>query len=92
MVAGTPTPTARLAAGYLDRNQGAARTDENGQPLLQVVVRPDAGAAQRTELATRLIRLSAGPNFQKDMEALITAQLNQLEGSGQHRREAGLRG
>lgn len=71
-----------------DRNQGAARTDENGQPLLQVVVRPDAGTAQRTELATRLIQLSAGPNFQKDMEALITAQLNQLEGSAQHRREA----
>lgn len=70
-----------------NRSQGETRTDESGRPLLQVVVTPDAGTAQRTELATRLIRLSAGPNFQKDMEALITAQVSQMEGSGQHRRE-----
>ncbi|MDQ1153930.1 DUF2059 domain-containing protein [Brevundimonas sp. SORGH_AS_0993] len=68
--------------------QEARRTDANGEPLLQVVVRPDPDRARRTELAQRLIRLSAGPNFQKDMDAMIASQIAQLETSGQNRREA----
>lgn len=68
--------------------QTAPRRSATGEPLLQVVTRPDPALVRRTELAERLIRLSAGPNFQKDVDALIEAQIGQLEAGGQNRREA----
>jgi uncharacterized protein len=51
-------------------------------------VAQDRGLAQRTALAERVIRLSAGPNFTKVMEAMIAEQLAKADAEGQGAAEA----
>lgn len=51
-------------------------------------VAQDAGLAQRTALAERLIRATTGPNFSKSLEGLISEQLAALETAGAGREEA----
>ena len=52
------------------------------------VAAQDRGLAQRTALAERVIRLSAGPNFTKVMEAMIADQLAKADTEGQGAEEA----
>ncbi|MEN5363663.1 DUF2059 domain-containing protein [Brevundimonas intermedia] len=48
------------------------------EPLL--AVRTDEGLARRSDLARELIGLSAGPNFAKEFERSITAQMDKIGG------------
>lgn len=52
------------------------------------VAAQDRGLVQRTALAERVIRLSAGPNFTKVMEAMIADQLAKADTEGQGAEEA----
>lgn len=52
------------------------------------VAAQDRSQAQRTVLAERVIRLSAGPNFTKVMEAMIADQLAKADAEGQGAEEA----
>lgn len=68
--------------------QAQARTDERGEPLVQVVTTQDAGTARRTELALRLIRVGVGANFAKSLEAMVTTEMADLEAKGAPPEEA----
>lgn len=53
-----------------------------GEERLQVVVRPDEGLARRSVLARELINLSAGPNFMKEFEQVMSEQLDGITQKG----------
>ncbi|WP_428063909.1 DUF2059 domain-containing protein [Brevundimonas sp.] len=58
------------------------RIEVRREPLL--VVRQDDGLARRSSLARELIALSAGPNFAKEIERSIGAELEKIgEGQGE---------
>ncbi|WP_293828264.1 DUF2059 domain-containing protein [uncultured Brevundimonas sp.] len=71
------------AAQSQDQTQGEGpRVEVRREPLL--VVRQDDGLARRTGLARELIALSAGPNFAKEIERSIGAELEKIgEGQGE---------
>ena len=49
---------------------------------VQPAAAQDAGLAQRTALAERLIRATAGPSFTKSLESLIGEQVSAIEAAG----------
>ena len=75
------------ATGAAAQSQGQAQSEDprievRREPLL--VVRQDDGLARRSSLARELIALSAGPNFAKEIERSIGAELEKIgEGQGE---------
>ena len=65
-------------AAQAQSDTGAPRDDR-----LVVVERPDEGLGRRSVLARELLELSTGPNFAKEFERAMVAQMGKLDEKGE---------